>query len=64
MDYSKSKNYETIWIIGGEHVYKQFMENEIKIDEIIVTKIQKEYKCDKFFPLIDLNKYRLSKIEN
>lgn len=58
LKYCVSKQYECLWIIGGEKVYREFMENKnISINEIHVTYIDKEYECDTYFPSIDVNLY-------
>ena len=43
------RNYEDIWIIGGESVYKQFID-EPQTNEVVITKIDQEFECDTFFP--------------
>lgn len=45
----KILNIDTIWIIGGEKVYKEVLEKELA-DEIHISKINEEYECDTFFP--------------
>jgi dihydrofolate reductase len=67
---SDSKKYNDIWIIGGSKVYENIMNmntdvnTKIIIDEFYITYIDKEYKCDTFFPLIEnMNLYRLNSIE-
>ena len=42
---------DKIFIIGGETVYKQFLPY---CNELYVTKIQKTYEADRFFPNIDI----------
>lgn len=60
-NFVKSKNYDEIWIIGGEQIYKLFLTNLInkntffKINNIIITYIEKEFVCDSYFP--DLEDY-------
>ena len=60
-EFVKSKNYDEIWIIGGEQIYKLFLTNLInkntffKINNIIITYIEKEFVCDSYFP--DLEDY-------
>tara|TARA_B110000483_G_C18194980_1_gene542625 strand:- start:1463 stop:1963 length:501 start_codon:yes stop_codon:yes gene_type:complete len=47
------KKYSVNWIIGGETIYKQFLENKnIKIKYIYLTKINKKFDCDAYFPKI------------
>ena len=65
---SRGKRYNEIWIIGGEKVYKSMIDmnstTNILIDEFYITYIDKEYKCDTFFPLIEnMNLYSLDSIE-
>ena len=59
--------YDNIWIIGGSQVYDNFMRennersSNLVIDEFYVTYIDREYKCDTFFPLIkNMNQYYVS----
>lgn len=59
--------YENIWIIGGSQIYDNFMRESNEgsynslIDEFYITYIDKEYKCDTFFPLIEnMNQYYVS----
>ena len=47
-------SYEKIWIIGGESIYKSFIDNK-NIDKIYLTEIDQEFKCDTFFPEIPEN---------
>jgi dihydrofolate reductase len=71
---SDHKIYNDIWIIGGSKVYESIMDmninadmnanNDIIIDEFYITYIDKEYKCDTFFPLIEnMNLYCVTSIE-
>ena len=56
LNFCQQNNYEQIWIIGGTEIYKHFYENYIDIiDIILITKIDKEYECDAFFPDISDN---------
>ena len=61
MDFCYKKNYNTIWIIGGEKIYSYFLNDNIlknKINNIYVTKLDAEYQCDTFFPIIDTKIFR------
>ena len=49
--------YEDIWIIGGETIYKQFLEMG-KIEKCYITHIDKEFECDTFFPVLDNTEWR------
>lgn len=44
-------NYDDIWIIGGETVFKSFLE-EPKLEEIHIVELQHDFMSDKFFPEI------------
>tara|TARA_B100000902_G_scaffold389513_1_gene436798 strand:- start:9966 stop:10517 length:552 start_codon:yes stop_codon:yes gene_type:complete len=58
LDFCNNKKYDIVWIIGGSQIYNLFMENKnICIDEIYVTYIDSDFKCDTFFPKIDVNDY-------
>jgi dihydrofolate reductase len=58
-DFVKSKNYDEVWIIGGEQIYNLFLTNHnnkntiFNINEIIITYIEKEFNCDSYFPNLD-----------
>lgn len=54
MKYLQNNNYETIWIIGGESIYNQFLQLD-KIDYVYITFIDKNYKCDTFMPVLSSN---------
>jgi len=47
-------NYDELWIIGGERVFKDSI-NNLKIKNIYLNHIDKEYNCNKYFP-ININK--------
>ena len=64
----KLQNYTKVWIIGGEQIYKLFLDNYKKdnasifnISKIYITYINKDYECTSFFPdLVQYtNKYNL-----
>ncbi len=53
------QNYDEIWVIGGEPIYKLFFDNYQKtensifnINEIYITYIDAPFKCDTYFPLL------------
>ena len=61
IDYCNLQNYDTVWIIGGSQIYKEFLDNKlIIIDKIYVTYIDKEFKCDTFFPNINSIQYKIA----
>ena len=47
--FTNNINYDNIWIIGGESIYKQFI-NEPYVKNIYLTHILHDFKCDTFFP--------------
>jgi dihydrofolate reductase len=54
--------FDNIWIIGGEKIYTQFLEKGL-IQEIYITEIENDFKCDCFFPKINLNEWSLIKYD-
>ena len=66
-EFCKDKNYDSIWIIGGESIYRQFLELKL-VNVIYLTEINEIYECDTFFPeLFDdfiLSKNESEKYEN
>lgn len=47
----KSEDIESIFIIWWESIYNEAIKNE-KLDKIYITKIEWDYKCNKFFDWI------------
>lgn len=45
------KEYDEIWVIGGESVYKQALEHK-NFKTLYLTRIIKTYTCDKYLPPI------------
>jgi dihydrofolate reductase len=43
----KEMGYDKCFIIGGESIYRYFLD---KVDNLFLTRIHKDYVCDKFFP--------------
>jgi len=43
--------FEEVWIIGGEEIYKQFIDDP-SVDAIYITNIPGTFECDTFFPEI------------
>ena len=48
------KNFDDVWIIGGEQLYKYALDNDY-VDWIYTTNINEYYTCDTFFPDIPSN---------
>tara|TARA_B100001094_G_scaffold321903_1_gene370412 strand:+ start:2081 stop:2602 length:522 start_codon:yes stop_codon:yes gene_type:complete len=49
IEFIKNKNYDDVWIIGGETIYKTFIELNL-INECYITFIDNTYECDTYFP--------------
>ncbi|MFA5637961.1 MAG: dihydrofolate reductase [Anaerovoracaceae bacterium] len=53
---------DDIYIIGGESVYRQYLED---CDTIYVTKIEGDFEADTFFPNLDLDdRFELSRVSD
>ena len=54
------KNYDEIWIIGGEKIYDYFLnkDNTFNVSKIFITYIDKTFDCDVFFPQINTDKFK------
>lgn len=46
--FCNTKNYQEVWIIGGQLIYESFLRKHI-VSRLFITKINKKYLCDKFF---------------
>ena len=57
-----NNNFDDIWIIGGEMIYKLFI-NHKNLKEIHTTLVLDNYECDTFFPGIPLN-FELDKFKS
>jgi dihydrofolate reductase len=56
-EFVKTQNYDTVWVIGGEQIYRLFLDNYKKdetsifyISKIYITYINNDYECSSFFP--------------
>ena len=43
--------HENVFIIGGEQIYRKFLELKL-VDEIIASEVHQEYEGDAFFPIL------------
>ena len=44
--------HDTVFVIGGETIYAQFLSKYLYLcEKIYVTRFRENYQCDKFFPL-------------
>ena len=50
LDYLSQFNTDDIFIIGGEIIYRQFLDY---CDEALITKIDHDYQADAWFPNLD-----------
>lgn len=48
LDFTHSKKFDDVWVIGGEQIYNLFLEKDL-INEIYLTKIYENHKCDTYF---------------
>ena len=51
LDLCREKNIDEVYIIGGQSVYEEAL-NKRLVHKIYATEINKEYNCDRFFPVI------------
>jgi len=51
IQYCKKRKVEQVWIIGGASLYKTAL-HSAHIDNIYLTRINDDFKCDTFFPII------------
>lgn len=62
LDYSRKQNYEKVYVIGGQTIYKEFMP---MADELIISHVHQTIPDgDRFFPKIDENKWKETKRED
>tara|TARA_B100001093_G_C26845269_1_gene1022469 strand:+ start:2224 stop:2751 length:528 start_codon:yes stop_codon:yes gene_type:complete len=54
-DYILNKNYDELWIIGGEGVYNDSLNRNGYVDNIYLTNVIGDYECDTFFPQLGDN---------
>ena len=62
IDSNKKYNLKTIYIIGGEKLYKEAIKS-ILCDKVLVTEVYKNYNCDTFFPKLS-NDFKLINVSN
>jgi dihydrofolate reductase len=59
LKYSKYKEYDTAWIVGGSRIYDEAL-STYNVSGIHLTRVDTEIVCDTFFPhfnsLFDINK--------
>jgi dihydrofolate reductase / thymidylate synthase len=52
---------DNVFVIGGERIYKEALEHN-NCNKLYVTDIYNNFKCDTFFPIIDEEIYKLTKV--
>ena len=57
------KNYDSVWIIGGETVYNEYLMKDM-VSEIYLTYINKDFKCDRFFNMLPYQFVKVSSETN
>ncbi len=62
LNFYTDEDERTLFIIGGGEIYKQALEKDL-VDEMYITKVNKTYDADTFFPEINLRDWRRSKIK-
>ncbi len=62
-DLQKNEEIENIYIIGGEGIYKYFLDNNY-VDELILTFVKEPIISygDSFFPTFDTSKYQITSL--
>lgn len=64
MDVLQSKRYSKHFIIGGQQIYKLFLEKHMElIDKIHITFLHQHFVGDTYFPVVHLNKFYISTFE-
>ena len=61
LQYYENEEDRTMFIIGGGEIYKEALKKDI-VDEMYITKVNKSFNADTFFPEINLREWRRSKI--
>jgi len=51
IQHCKKEKIEQVWIIGGASLYKSAL-NNVNINNIYLTRVDDDFECDTFFPLI------------
>jgi dihydrofolate reductase len=52
----RANNYDTIWIIGGSTIYREFLDRKL-INKCYITLIHKLFECDTIFPFNIINEW-------
>jgi len=57
IDFCDLMQYDDVWIIGGESIYKQFLDKNI-VKKCYISTIEDYYKCDTFFPELNEQEWK------
>ena len=60
LEYTKRSPEECFYIIGGAQIYEQFLP---KADRLYLTRLDKEFEADTFFPYINFDEWDLVDLE-
>lgn len=60
---SDDKNIDTIFIIGGESLYREGIQRN-ECEKIYLTRVDADFECDVFFPQVDPNCYQTTSQPN
>lgn len=61
LNYYKSEEERTVFIIGGGEIYRQALELNV-VDEMYISHVNRSYGADTFFPDFDLKKWKVETI--
>ena len=60
MIFLHNTNYDNYWIIGGSSIYYEILTKYLYlVNEVHISILEKNYKCDKFFPVINKSEFIL-----
>ena len=48
-----------IFVVGGQQLYEEAIEHPL-CEKLYITYVDRDFECDRFFPQIDTNKWKLS----
>lgn len=61
LDYYKSEEERTVFIIGGGEIYRQALEMDV-VEEMYISHVNHSYGADTFFPEFDLKNWKVESI--
>lgn len=56
LELCSANKYDSVWIIGGATIYRQFLKRNI-VDKCYITLIHKFFECDTTFPLLNVDNW-------